>query len=213
MNAVFWNQATLAAHGSCSRGAVVQSFTRGYASGLFRGAEGGWGTVPAPICRRGFWGLCFPRIQAFSSPPLRAGLLMVSACCGCSGMLALAENLTPFPKPLARAELVQRGIYGLIRIRFIAPSFAPQPLGRWFEQAGPPSRLRWRWQSSSTPRRGRKSVAAAAIPGLRSLCTACPSVRSMDLLTLRVELCAPKNARRRLRLLSDLGGWCCQFSL
>jgi protein-S-isoprenylcysteine O-methyltransferase Ste14 len=39
----------------------------------------------------------------------------VSACCGLAGMLALGRNLSPFPKPVAKAKLVQRGIYGILR--------------------------------------------------------------------------------------------------
>ena len=42
-------------------------------------------------------------------------LLVVSAICGISGVVALGRNLTPFPKPSATARLVQHGIYGLMR--------------------------------------------------------------------------------------------------
>jgi protein-S-isoprenylcysteine O-methyltransferase Ste14 len=41
--------------------------------------------------------------------------LAASALCGLAGALALGRNLTPFPRPAARAQLVQRGIYGWIR--------------------------------------------------------------------------------------------------
>jgi len=54
-----------------------------------------------------------------SKPPLLVLcgrlLLSASALCGICGGLALGRNLTPFPKPLARTQLVQRGIYGLMR--------------------------------------------------------------------------------------------------
>jgi protein-S-isoprenylcysteine O-methyltransferase Ste14 len=41
--------------------------------------------------------------------------LLVSAICGISATLALGRNLTPFPKPVATAQLVQHGVYVLIR--------------------------------------------------------------------------------------------------
>jgi protein-S-isoprenylcysteine O-methyltransferase Ste14 len=42
-------------------------------------------------------------------------LLGVSALCGIAGMAALGRGLTPFPKPAAQAELVQHGIYSVMR--------------------------------------------------------------------------------------------------
>ncbi|HZL42240.1 MAG TPA: isoprenylcysteine carboxylmethyltransferase family protein [Verrucomicrobiae bacterium] len=41
--------------------------------------------------------------------------LGASGLCGIAGMAALGRKLTPFPKPAAQAELVQNGIYSLIR--------------------------------------------------------------------------------------------------
>jgi protein-S-isoprenylcysteine O-methyltransferase Ste14 len=41
--------------------------------------------------------------------------LTASVLCGISGGIALGRNLTPFPKPSAGAQFVQRGIYGLMR--------------------------------------------------------------------------------------------------
>ncbi|HZR17984.1 MAG TPA: isoprenylcysteine carboxylmethyltransferase family protein [Verrucomicrobiae bacterium] len=41
--------------------------------------------------------------------------LATSACCGIAGGRALGRNLTPFPKPTAKARFVERGIYGLLR--------------------------------------------------------------------------------------------------
>ncbi|HAO79663.1 MAG TPA: hypothetical protein DCQ92_11940 [Verrucomicrobia subdivision 3 bacterium] len=38
-------------------------------------------------------------------------LLVASAICGLAGVTALGRNLTPFPKPSAKTELVQRGVY------------------------------------------------------------------------------------------------------
>jgi protein-S-isoprenylcysteine O-methyltransferase Ste14 len=42
-------------------------------------------------------------------------LLVVAAICGIAGSAALGRNLTPFPKPATTAQLVQTGIYGLMR--------------------------------------------------------------------------------------------------
>ncbi len=44
-----------------------------------------------------------------------AGLLVLAAGCGVAGIISLGRNLTPFPKPSARATLVQNGIYAFIR--------------------------------------------------------------------------------------------------
>jgi len=41
--------------------------------------------------------------------------LVVAAICGLAGIVALGRSLTPFPKPSATAQLVQQGIYALIR--------------------------------------------------------------------------------------------------
>ena len=42
-------------------------------------------------------------------------LIVAAAICSLAGLLALGRNLTPFPKPSAKTELVQHGIYRLIR--------------------------------------------------------------------------------------------------
>ena len=42
-------------------------------------------------------------------------LLIVSAGCALAGALSLGGNLTPFPKPSGKTQLVQTGIYGLMR--------------------------------------------------------------------------------------------------
>ena len=41
--------------------------------------------------------------------------LFASAICGIFGTLALGRSLTPFPKPSSTTQLVQHGIYALIR--------------------------------------------------------------------------------------------------
>ncbi len=42
-------------------------------------------------------------------------LIVAATLCSLAGLLALGRNLTPFPKPSAKTELVQHGIYALIR--------------------------------------------------------------------------------------------------
>lgn len=41
--------------------------------------------------------------------------LLASAICGIAGLMRLGRNLTPFPKPSSGTQLVQLGIYSLIR--------------------------------------------------------------------------------------------------
>ncbi len=50
-------------------------------------------------------------------PLLVCGLVFLagSSVCGIAGGITLGRNLTPFPKPVGSTQLVQRGIYGLIR--------------------------------------------------------------------------------------------------
>ena len=55
-----------------------------------------------------------PRLPGWWSVSGQA-LLAGSGLCGFFGLMALGRNLTPFPKPAAGAQFVQRGIYGLIR--------------------------------------------------------------------------------------------------
>ncbi len=50
-------------------------------------------------------------------------LLGTSGLCGIAGMAALGRKLTPFPKPTAQAELIQNGIYSLIRHPLYAAVF------------------------------------------------------------------------------------------
>jgi protein-S-isoprenylcysteine O-methyltransferase Ste14 len=44
-----------------------------------------------------------------------AGLLGLSALTGLLGLLAQGRRLTPFPKPPENAQLIEHGIYGVIR--------------------------------------------------------------------------------------------------
>ena len=50
-------------------------------------------------------------------PLFICGLVLIAAAtlCSLAGLLALGRNLTPFPKPSAKTELVQHGIYAIIR--------------------------------------------------------------------------------------------------
>lgn len=50
-----------------------------------------------------------------ASVPAGAVLLGLGAALALAGALALGRNLTPFPKPVAQAQLVRHGIYALIR--------------------------------------------------------------------------------------------------
>ena len=52
-----------------------------------------------------------------------ACLLLVAAGCGLAGAVSLGRSLTPFPKPSARARLVQTGIYRLMRHPLYAAVF------------------------------------------------------------------------------------------
>ncbi len=56
------------------------------------------------------------------SGPLKPGaliagaiLFVVGAVCGIAGAIALGANLTPFPRPAPATQLVQHGIYSLVR--------------------------------------------------------------------------------------------------
>ena len=50
--------------------------------------------------------------------PIMAGgavFFVVAVGCGLAGTVALGRNLSPFPKPSTHTQLVQGGIYGLMR--------------------------------------------------------------------------------------------------
>jgi protein-S-isoprenylcysteine O-methyltransferase Ste14 len=80
--------------------------------------RGGWwvvgqmalsaGVVAGGILWRGHW---------HSAATTLGGvlLLLAGAVCGVAGTAALGRNLTPLPRPAATAQLVQSGIYGLMR--------------------------------------------------------------------------------------------------
>jgi len=53
----------------------------------------------------------------FHSIPVIAGafLMIIGAATALAGALALGKNLTPFPKPAERAQLVRHGVYRFIR--------------------------------------------------------------------------------------------------
>ena len=57
------------------------------------------------------------RATSKSLPIFICGLvfLAVSAICGIAGLMRLGRNLTPFPKPSSGTQLVQHGIYALMR--------------------------------------------------------------------------------------------------
>ena len=59
----------------------------------------------------GFRSHGFPSVVVF----VGAALLFIGAGVALAGVLALRRNLTPFPKPGARAQLVRHGIYAVIR--------------------------------------------------------------------------------------------------
>ena len=59
--------------------------------------------------------LCRNQWQSFVPTLCGAFLLLLGAGCGLAGTRSLGRNLTPFPKPSASAQLVQTGIYGLMR--------------------------------------------------------------------------------------------------
>jgi protein-S-isoprenylcysteine O-methyltransferase Ste14 len=44
-----------------------------------------------------------------------AVFFVIALCCGIAGTIALGCNLNPFPKPSTHTQLVQGGIYGLMR--------------------------------------------------------------------------------------------------
>jgi protein-S-isoprenylcysteine O-methyltransferase Ste14 len=44
-----------------------------------------------------------------------AVFFVIALCCGIAGSVALGRNLNPIPKPYMHTQLVQGGIYGLMR--------------------------------------------------------------------------------------------------
>jgi protein-S-isoprenylcysteine O-methyltransferase Ste14 len=58
------------------------------------------------------------RATSKSLPIFICGLifLVASAICGIAGLMKLGRNLTPFPKPSNKTQLVQHGIYAGRRV-------------------------------------------------------------------------------------------------
>ena len=59
--------------------------------------------------------LCRSQWQSFALLLCGGFLLLIAVGCGLAGAVSLGRNLTPFPKPVAGARMVQTGIYGLMR--------------------------------------------------------------------------------------------------
>ena len=80
--------------------------------------RGGWWVVGQFLLLLAIAGLDLTGHAAVKPlPPFIGGLVLivVATLCSLAGLLALGRNLTPFPKPSAKTELVQHGIYRLIR--------------------------------------------------------------------------------------------------
>jgi protein-S-isoprenylcysteine O-methyltransferase Ste14 len=80
--------------------------------------RGGWWVVGQILLLLAIAGLDLTGHAATKPfPVLIGGLVLIAAAtlCSLAGLLALGRNLTPFPKPSAKTELVQHGIYRLIR--------------------------------------------------------------------------------------------------
>lgn len=80
--------------------------------------RGGWWVVGQFLLLLAIAGLDLTCHATIKPLPLFIGglvLIVVAMFCSLAGMSALGRDLTPFPKPSARTELVQHGIYGLIR--------------------------------------------------------------------------------------------------
>ena len=86
---------------------------------IYRFAQrGGWWVVGQFILMFAVAVLGIVRRDESKHPFLFAcGLVFLAASgvCGIAGTLALGRKLTPFPKPAAKSQLVQHGIYGLMR--------------------------------------------------------------------------------------------------
>jgi protein-S-isoprenylcysteine O-methyltransferase Ste14 len=60
-------------------------------------------------------GLVFRRDISLIFRAIAAGLFVLAALTGLAGAVALGKGLTPLPKPTADTQLVQTGIYSLMR--------------------------------------------------------------------------------------------------
>jgi protein-S-isoprenylcysteine O-methyltransferase Ste14 len=63
--------------------------------------------------------------------------LAASAICGIAGLMRLGRNLTPFPKPSSGTQLVQHGIYALIRHPLYTSVFCAAVGGSLVRQSWP----------------------------------------------------------------------------
>jgi len=83
----------------------------------FSGRGGAW--VVAQLIVMTAWLVLTPKGHKLTDSALgrfaAAVLLSGGAVAGVSGGLVLGKSLTPFPKPLAQAQLVRRGIYSIMR--------------------------------------------------------------------------------------------------
>ena len=80
--------------------------------------RGGWWVVGQFLLLLAIAGLDIIGHAASKPLPLFIGglvLIVIATLVSLAGLLALGRNLTPFPKPSAKTELVQHGIYRLIR--------------------------------------------------------------------------------------------------
>lgn len=67
------------------------------------------------VCALGAAPICHGRSWHWSLLATGAVLLIIGAAFGVAGVRALGRNLTPFPKPRADSQLVQSGVYRLVR--------------------------------------------------------------------------------------------------
>ncbi len=72
-------------------------------------------------------------------PIFSGGLVLIAAATlgSLAGLRALGRNLTPFPKPSAKTELVRHGIYGLIRHPLYTSVFCAAAGSSLIFQSGP----------------------------------------------------------------------------
>ncbi len=80
--------------------------------------RGGWWVVGQFLLLLAIAILAIAGHAALKPLPIFIGgliLIMTATLISLAGLVALGRNLTPFPKPSGKTELVQHGIYALIR--------------------------------------------------------------------------------------------------